>query len=442
VSDSRPFALTARWTPLRYHPEQHRLWTSTARFVVVPAGRRSGKTELGKRRIIKAAMRGTRFDNARFFAAAPTYAQAKRIFWDDLKALTPPALLACKPSESELVIQYINGSEVHVIGMDKPERVEGSPWDGCELTEVANMKQNAWPANIRPALADRQGWAVLEGVPEGRNHYYELDQKARADTSGEWAAFHWKSAEILPASEIEAAKRDLDELTFQQEYEASFLNFHGRCYYPFDTRVHCAKLHYDPKQPLIFTFDFNIAPGTAAVLQEMKLPNGLPGTGIIGEVYIPRNSNTNAVCDKLLSQWGTHPGKVRCYGDATGGAGGTAKVAGSDWDLIQRKMRERFKDLVRFNVPDANPRERVRVNAVNTRLMNGAGEVHMMIDPAKAPFTVRDFDGVRLLEGGSGEIDKMDNPDLTHLTDGIGYYIAEEFPVESRTAYTARVIGV
>lgn len=442
--------LTPRWYPLRHHDEQHALWTAPQRFVTVAAGRRSGKTEIGKRRVVTAAMRGTRFDDARFFVSAPTYSQAKRIFWDDIKALSPPRIVRGKPSESELVIQYINGSEVHVIGMDKPERIEGSPWDGGLLTEIANMKKEAWPANVRPALADRQGWAILEGVPEGRNHFYELDQKARADTTNAWRAFHWKSAEVLPPEEIEAARADLDELTFQQEYEASFLNFSGRAYYAFDSRTHCSlKLTYDPKQPLIFCFDFNVAPGVAAVAQEMDLPNGLKGTGIIGEVYIPHNSNTNLVCDKLISQWGTHPGKIRCYGDATGGAGGSAKIAGSDWDLIKAKFTRHptwhdktGASTVRFYLREHNPRERVRVNAVNTRLRNGTGDIHLMVHPKNAPHVVKDFDGVRLVEGGSGELDKGPGQDeLTHLTDAIGYYVNEEFPVSGSSIELTPLLG-
>lgn len=436
--------LTPRWTKLKHHDVQQALWHTPYRFVTVPAGRRSGKTELGKRRIVRAAMKGTRFDNARFFCGAPTYNQAKRIFWDDLKALTPPQFMASKPSESELVISYINGSEIHVVGLDKPERIEGSPWDGAELTEVANMKPNAWPANIRPALADRMGWAVLEGVPEGRNHYYDMDQRAIADMNtpgGEWGSYHWKSADILPASEIAAARRDLDELTFQQEYEASFLNFFGRAYYPFDSRTHVKPLAYDPKQPLIFTFDFNIAPGTAAVIQEQKLPNGLNGTGVINEVFIPRNSNTNLVCDKLLSLYGEHKGQVHCFGDATGGAGGTAKVDGSDWELIKKKFQPVYRERVWFRQQNDNPRERARINAVNTRLQTGEGSIFLMVDP-KCVHVIRDFDGVTLVEGGSGELDKKENPELTHLTDGIGYYIEQVFPIDSRVPRRVHVVGV
>src|SRR5690606_18111959 len=124
---------------------------------------------------------GTRHFPSRFFAAAPTHAQAKRLYWSDLKALVPGRLLAGKPSESELIIRLVNGAEIYVLGMDAPERIEGSPWDGGILDEYANMKARAWGEHVRPALADRNGWCWLVGVPEGRNHYYDRWRFAQSD---------------------------------------------------------------------------------------------------------------------------------------------------------------------------------------------------------------------------------------------------------------------
>lgn len=437
--------LPERWTRLRKHAIQSAYWNSPHRFNTVPAGRRSGKTELAKRKLIKKAIRSTAPWSPRFFAGCPTRDQAKRIYWDDLKLLSPPNDIA-EIRESDLCIRYINDAELWVLGLDVPARIEGSPWDGGVLDEYGNMKPEAWGANVRPALSDRLGWCDLIGVPEGRNHYYELDRFARAMQAelgdrSEWGSFTWFSADILPASEIEAARRDLDELTFKQEYEGSFISFEGRCYYPFEERLHCARLKYDPKQKLILMFDFNVEPGVCAIGQEQQLPSGHLGTGIIGEVHIPRNSNTPAVCRKLIADWGTHKGMVECYGDYTGGNGGTAKVMGSDWDLIKEHLRPVFGDRLTFIVP-VNPRERERVNSLNSRLKSMHGDIRLMVDPAKAPNTVRDFEGVVLLKGGSGEIDKKATPLLTHLTDGIGYYVNSRFPIRSNEMMRIGLGGV
>jgi hypothetical protein len=243
--------------------------------------------------------------------------------------------------------------------MDKPERIEGPPLAGIVLDEFGNMKPHTWSAHVRPALADINGWAAFIGVPEGRNHYYELVEKAeqhivarKADNlPPNWSIHHWHSKTVLSAEELQAALDEMDQLTFDQEFGGEFVYFHGRAYYAFDKTIHAAnRLYYDPRQPLDFSFDFNVAPGVAVISQEQELPGqyvevihagqlfteAVVGTGVIGEVFIPRNSNTKLVCARLHHDWGNHEGLIYCYGDSTGGAGGSAKVEGSDWDIIRR----------------------------------------------------------------------------------------------------------
>jgi hypothetical protein len=456
----RASLLTERWTPLRHHAEQQRFWKSQARFQVVPAGRRSGKTELAKRKILFLAMKAAGL-SPNFFFGAPTRDQAKRIFWKDLKAMVHPDIMLDK-SETELSITIANGATLWVVGMDKPQRIEGTPWDGGVLDEYANMKPGAWPENVRPALEDRGGFCIFTGVPEGRNHYYDMYRMA--GTREGWDRFRWKSAEILPAAVVEAARLDLDPMTFAQEYEADFLNFEGRAYYPFTEDLHCAKLadRYNINGDLILCFDFNVNPGTATVAQEMDFPVRLAppkpveiggavlfageiaseehGTGVIGEIHIPNNSNTPAVVRKFIADWGNHEGRIFVYGDATGGSRKTSATEGNDWDLVRNGLYGHFgNEQIHMRVPRANPSERSRVNAVNTRLKSGNDAIHLMVDPVAAPELVRDFEGVRLLAGGSGEIDKKHDPKLTHLSDGLGYYISKEYPVR-KSAMSSEVL--
>jgi hypothetical protein len=433
---------------MKEHDEQARLVSSLARFRVVPAGRRSGKTELvGKRQMIQRCLschdpssRYFRpFADPRFFVAAPTRDQAKRIYWSDLKALTPKWSMSKAPNESHLVISYITGAELHVLGMDRPERVEGTPWDHGLLDEYGNMKKQTWEAHVRPSLSDRKGGCDFIGVPEGRNHYYDLykrAQKRKAEALAKglyptWDVFWWPSRDILDSDEIEEAKQDLDELTYQQEYEGSFINFTGRAYYAFQEHLHCKRMFYDKFSDLILAMDFNVAPGVAVIMQEQVLPGnlGFTGTGIIGEVYIPRNSNTELVTRKFITDWGKHKGRIFVYGDYTGGSSKSSSLMGSDWEIVKRMLRAHFDPEKLFFRIKPNPRERDRVNSVNSRLLSMDGRIRMMVDPGKAPNVVKDFEGVTLVEGGSGEIDKKENPDLTHLTDAIGYYVWTEYPL-------------
>lgn len=459
---------TPRWYPLMAHPVQTALWDTIARFNVVPAGRRSGKTERAKRKgVLKAYSLPP---GGRVGFGAPTRQQAKDIFWDDLIKMIPRWMMRGDPHITDMAIRLKNDVEIRVVGMDKPERVEGHPWDWFCLDEFANCKEDAWAAHLYPALSTigREGDAWLIGVPEGRNHYYEMYKRALADDTGLWAGFTWFSSDILPASTILQARNDLDPLTYEQEYEASFVNFSGQAYYPFRDTIHACtplKEKYRSRAPLIFLFDFNVEPGVAAIAQEVTIPDVRPkveevlfegkslfgtknapkhpdldATAILSEVYIERNSTTPNVCAKLIKDWGDHEGPIHLYGDATGGARGTAQLHGTDWDLIMDAMNRHYgsRRVHRFGHRNAstgawsNPTERSRVNAVNTRLMSGERAVRLVVDPKFAPHVVRDFEGVRLLEGGSGEIDKKEGEKsgLTHLTDAIGYYV--EFRYSTR----------
>lgn len=445
-SKPRVIQPTRRWSPLKDHKVQIEAWNSPHRFNVVPAGRRSGKTELiGKRKHVLRFMLChdprfpqfySKYDDPKFFIGAPTRDQVKRIYWSDIKSLIPVSFMAKPPNESNLVVYGRNGAELHLLGLDKPERIEGSPWDHGVVDEIGNVKKGAWQENIRPALSDRNGGCDFIGVPEGRNHYYEMAQKAKADMTGDWGYYHWISADILSPKEIAAAKADLDELVYLQEYEASFINFTGQAYYNFseEHNVGNYRQFYNPKKPISFHFDFNVAPGVAVIAQEMgadvfDITPGKTVSVAIGEVYIPRNSTTPRVCQKLVQDWRDHQSNIICYGDATGGAKGSAKVRGSDWDLIKQEFMPYFGDRLYFKVPKANPQERQRINAVNSRLKSAAGNVRLLIDGKHCPYLIKDLEGVVVIEGGAGEIDKKADESLTHLSDALGYYIHREFPV-------------
>ncbi|MCH7490014.1 MAG: hypothetical protein IID05_04890 [Gemmatimonadetes bacterium] len=372
---------------------------------------------------------------------APTHKQAKRIFWRDMKSLCPKWAIT-RILEGDLTIRLFNGAEITVLGMDAPDRIEGRSIDGVVCDEQGNMKPEVFNENIRPCLSSlgRPGWAWLIGVPEGRNHYYQAFKQASRGEDPEWSAHTWFSSEILDPKEIAQLKKDMDLLTYQQEFEGAFIDFSGRAYYAFGDH-NIAPVQYCPREPLIFCFDFNTAPGVAVIVQEQTrewheeeigpLPAGIPEefTAIIGEVWIERHSNTERVCAKLVEDWSHHKDDILLYGDATGGAKGTAAVEGSDWDLIESAMERGFPGQWRNMVANANPRERVRVNAVNSRCQSVDKTVALLCSSKYALKTVEDLEGVTTLEGTNGQLDKESDKTATHLTDALGYYIEDEFPI-------------
>ena len=436
--------LTPRWTRLNPHPEQSRLWTSRVRFRTVHAGRRSGKTELAKRYLIKCALEfhetHPHVTNGRFIFCAPTYSQVREIYWEDVKQLIPKWALLKEPHETRLEAVLINGVRIQLYGMEKPQRVEGAPIDGAVVDEIGDMKPSAWFRHLKPAMdtEGRAGWVWFIGKPVGRNHYWRMVQHAQDSANEEWDDFSWFSADILSPSLIEEARRVLDPVTYKMEYEGSFESYEGKVYWPFERTVHAAeKLHYEPSKPLEFSFDYNVTPGTAGYGQEQmyrgrnqQVCRSEPITMTLGEVWIENGSNTRRVCHELMDRWSEHEGLVYCYGDPAGGARATSQVEGSDWDIVRKEFSKMPKWRVRYRVAKAHPAQRARINSVNARLLGHDGLVRWLIDCVDCPNTIDDFEGV--VGNEKGEIDKNYDMMLTHLTDGYGYLIHEKHPAVDR----------
>jgi hypothetical protein len=438
--------LTPRWFKLNNHAEQRRYRYSERRFNIAHAGRRGGKTEIAKRRLIERAMDCER-PQGRFVFGAPTHRQAVDIFWDDTIAMIPRWALYGKTTRSISIsyrrIKLFNGACVEVCGLDKPERIEGPPLDGFVGDEFGNFKPTVWGQNIRPALSTlgREGWADLIGVPEGKNHYFQLVEDVR--DKEDWDIFTWLTKEINP-EEAEAARGDLDELTYEQEYGGEFISFKGRCYYTFNQELNCPpkgeRVLYNPAYPLYFCFDFNRIPGNCCIVQELPAPpwlikrNGADyGTVIcvIDEVFITQDSHTEKICDILIQRWGHHKGLVHLYGDATGGAHTSSGIRGSDWDIIKEKFEGVFD--YEMKVRRGNPAVRVRINSVNSALVAADGKIGTIIDP-KCKFLIRDLEGVTCDDEGT--ILKSDAKSLlTHISDAFGYFVYREHPYGGVTSY-------
>jgi hypothetical protein len=409
---------------------------------LVAAGRRSFKTEAAKRRLIKKAIRFTKYPDGRFFACAPVQQQAKDIFWKDLKDYTPTWALAHQDrlrdiSESELTIRLWQGVIVKVAGLDKPARIEGGSWDGGVVDEYADCRPDVLQDHIYPMLA-RGGWIDIIGVPGGRNHYYQLAQDIINERIPNARYFHWKASEVLHwylgvegASEfLSRMKSQMDSMSYAQEFDADWVTMEGLVYYCFNSSRNVDKnVVYDPSLPLCLALDFNVKPGVASIAQEVKAStrdDRLSYLRIIDEIWIPKNSTTPRVCEEFLRRYRDHKGDVKMYGDATGGLPGSAKVLGSDWDLVRRVIKPVFKDRLIDCVEHRNPPERVRVNCVNSRIQSADGKVWVKINP-KCVHTIQDFEGVTYAKG-SNDIDKKSDSFLTHLSDAIGYLCHRLYP--------------
>lgn len=413
-----------RWYPLIDIPEQVRLRDERVRFKVVPAGRRSGKTERAKRFVAKQAMENA---SELYFCAAPTRDQVKKIFWDDMKALTFSASHPKAPSESDLKIFMPNGSEIHMIGLDKPQRIEGIPWTGGVIDEIADVKEAAWQANILPALntvsplrPDYRAWCWLIGVPDGLNHYYEMYQYAVTSGDPEWAAYHWKSAEILPQDVIDAARRVMSAKQFQQEFEASFETATGRIYEDYSAANHTAET-IQPHEHLCWMHDQNFTPLSSAI--GVRRGDSL---FLLDEIVLTSAVSRQSAIE-FVERYKHHGNKnVTIYGDPAGRAGEKHGHA-SDYTEIEDVLRSAGWKF-RRRVAKAAPAIKDRQNAVRAKICSADGTRTLFVNPATAKMTDKGLATVQLKKGSTFQED--DTNDAQHITTAVGYMVDREWPIK------------
>ena len=204
------------------HPAQLEIFKSDARFKIVVAGRRFGKSYLSAWLLLINAIQSKSKD---VFYIAPTFQQAKDIMWAMLKELGQDLII--QAYENTAVLTLINGRKIYLKGSDRPETLRGTGISYVVLDEYASMKPVVWEQIIRPSLADVQGRALFIGTPAGKNHFFDLYNDAIDDD--EWDRFQYKSIDnpFLPATEIKASKKNMSTMSFRQEFEASFETFTG-----------------------------------------------------------------------------------------------------------------------------------------------------------------------------------------------------------------------
>ena len=411
---------------------QLEVFKSAARFRILVAGRRFGKTQLALTEMLVTAISKP---NARVWYVAPTYQQAKDMAWARLKAMTKP-YWAKTPSETTLTVYLISNSTISLKGADRPDSLRGRGLDLIVLDEYASMRPDVWTKVLRPALSDRRGRALFIGTPKGRNHFYDLFMSAKGKAA--WAVYQFATHQggIVDAEELQEAAIDLDPESYRQEFLAEFLNAGHECvYYGFDREKHCKHLTFENLHPLIWTIDFNVNPMCMLLIQRMG-----DIVHVLDEIIL-RNTNTEAACVSFLDRLTDlhklipayqRPLPLHIYGDASGNQHRTS-ASSTDWNII-RQFFARYKGQIEHSVHTnkVNPAVRDRVNCVNSRLLNADGDIRLFIDP-RCHELIRDLEKVTWKLDPNGqigaEINKSD-PNRTHASDALGYYIAQAFPLK------------
>lgn len=216
---------------IRLHARQAEIFYDDHRYKVVAAGRRFGKSYLAAVTLFVEAAKtekvrsdGVHIDLSleEVYYVAPTFDQGKKILWPLLKELGQSLIRNKWENTGEL--ELVNGRRICIKGSDRPDTLRGVGLSYVVLDEFAFMKEEVWDLIIRPALTRAEGGALFIGTPDGKNHFWELYQRGLLEGNDEWKAWHFPSSDnpFLPQSEIAAARMEMSNDRFKQEYEASF----------------------------------------------------------------------------------------------------------------------------------------------------------------------------------------------------------------------------
>jgi hypothetical protein len=215
------------------HDAQLNIFDDAARYKVVAAGRRFGKSHLAAVTLLLKAMEDTNkagYDvtNKEVYYIAPTFEQAKKIMWPKLKELgklSKEGGIIDSTIENTAVMTLINGRRISIKGADRPDSLRGVGLSYVVLDEYAFMKPDVWSMIIRPTLADVEGEALFIGTPDGKNHFFDIFEYAKKHTDS-WSAWQFDSLSnpTLNPNEIRQAieSSHMTAAAAKQEFGASF----------------------------------------------------------------------------------------------------------------------------------------------------------------------------------------------------------------------------
>jgi phage terminase large subunit len=377
------------------------------RFRVIVAGRRWGKTTLAIREMCKVA----REPNKEVYYIAPTYRMCRTIIFKRLKKKLLDLQWVKKINETNLEFSLKNGSTISLKGADNPDSLRGISLSAAIFDEFAFMDRETWDLVIRPALADQEGPALFITTPIGKSNWaFDLFNMER-DYPNTWKSYTFTTLQggFVSQAEIDAAREEMSEQQFKQEFEASFVTASNLVAWAF-SRDNIVTLK-DPTLTILHVgMDFNVSPCTAAIYVQV-------GDGMfqIDELSM-MNSHTLEMGEELKRRYPNS--KIFVYPDPAGSARKTSAGGKTDHTILQE---------LGFVVKSPRNHDPVkdRINSYNARLCSAKGIRRLFIDP-KCKYTLESLEKFCFKEGTQ----VPDKNGFDHMFDAASYCIQYMFPLK------------
>jgi len=378
------------------------------RFRVVVAGRRWGKTTLAIREMCKVAKE----PNKDVYYISPSYRMSRTIIFKRLKKKLLDLRWVKKINETNLEFLLKNGSTISLKGADNPDSLRGVSLSAAIFDEFAFMDRDTWDLVIRPALADQEGSALFITTPIGKGNWaFDMFNMAE-DFPEQWASFTYTTLQggFVSEAEIEAARNEMSEQQFKQEYEGSFTTASNQVAWAFSREENVLHIKDIDTSVLHVGMDFNNSPLTAAIFVQM------------GEVMYQFdeinmiNAHTGQMAEELKRRYPTS--KITIYPDPASRQRKTSSGGKTDFTILEQAGFTVKAPMSHDEVAD-------RINAYNARLCSANGLRRLFIDP-KCKYTIESLEKYCFKEGTRiPDKDKWD-----HMFDAASYCIRYMFPIK------------
>lgn len=259
--------------------KQRLFHASRARFKVMVAGRRAGKSTMSGKDAEPELFVNER---RRYWIVGPNYDLGEkefRVMWNDLiielkLGQDKRVKKAYSKKQGDMYMEFPWGTRIEVRSAQHPESLVGDGLHGVIMSEAAKHSEDTWERYIRPALADYRGWATFPTTPEGMNWLHKLWQYGQNPT-GEyedyesWQFPSWENRVLYPEGrndpEIKLIELTTSPEWFAQEIGADFTAFSGRIYSEFQEVSHVKPVTYNPEWTNVMCFDWGFVNPLACI---------------------------------------------------------------------------------------------------------------------------------------------------------------------------------
>ncbi len=322
-----------------------------------------------------------------------------------------------RKSDGELIVKGPD-SIMLLRSLDEPERLRGTNLAWFAIDELSYSREEAWlrlEARLRDPKAERlSGFGVW--TPQGHDWIYRrfVDKPVAGYECVRAKPFENRYVLDRTPDFYERLETSYDPKFYQQEVLGEYVNSRAdRVYHCFNRAVHLVRQGYDPKQPLLWALDFNVAPMSSVLVQQHS------GRLVVIDEIVLERATTEEAGQEFENRYKSHKASLEIFGDASGRNMHTTGT--TDYSMLQGFLYQTGFRHVKLNVPQKNPPVLSRVQKVNALLTNALGEVRLEVDP-RCKELIKDFEEV-MFKPDSGIVDKVRDPRRTHASDALGYLV-------------------